>query len=297
MILFTTNAEPNEPNTCLTFAFDDSFKSPFNYVVPLLNQANFNATFYISPIRLGCLHADYLNWWDVYDLYQNGHEIGCHGLSHEKSFGLTDAALKNQFCMCRALLRRFGPPASIAYPHAQVNNATKTIAQECGYSNGRGVGLNLSDPEIINPVDIWKIRSYSVQRSDNCEDMKRKLGYAINAISHQRKWVIFNFHAICSSSGNGCNRRYEYSTLRYDFQCFFDHVRTLYTQDKLCVKNVREVLQTDPLPIPRSFDGVDLPSDFIFDPALNPNNPDSSGSGIFLPSLVLLLMYMLLNLK
>ena len=66
------------PDTCMTFAFDDTFKSG-KTMSEYLDRYDWNATFYVSPARLGCLHRDYLNWWDLWKVKRQGHEIGCHG--------------------------------------------------------------------------------------------------------------------------------------------------------------------------------------------------------------------------
>lgn len=277
----TKGAPDDSPgHTFLTFAFDDTFKSGLEMAKILRTTNNtWNSTFYISPARLGCLHKDYLNWWDIHNLHETGHEIGCHGYSHEKSFDLDETALFNQFGMCRAALRRFGPPTSIAYPHGQVNETVKAVAKEVGFSNGRGVGGIL---EIIQPRDIWNFKSYSVRREDTCDVLYFKLEDAILSgptVSRGiTKWLVLNFHVMCEKEGDACNKRYPYSILRSTFECLMGHVKELEEGGYLSIKSVREALQqTGPVPqIPRSFDGIDLPSDFVFKPELDPTTPDST---------------------
>ena len=271
-----------QPNTCLTFAFDDTFKTG-EQMAGYLEEYGWKATFYISPARLGCLHRDYLNWWDVHRIHKKGHEIGCHGFSHEKSFDLDYNSLKNQFCICRALLhKRFGPVTSIAYPHGQVNQTVKNIARECKFCNGRGVGPVV--PELVKPRDIWDFKSYSVRREDTCDSLYFKIEDAIlsnpNDANERLKWIILNNHVMCESEGDKCRQRYPFSILRSTYECLVRRVKELVDQNQLCVRNVKEVLHLEPgqtvLPVPRSFEGIDLPSDFVFDPALD---PDASSSG------------------
>jgi len=278
-----------DPNTCLTFAFDDTFKTGKD-MASYLSEHNWNATFYISPARLACLHDDYLNWWDVNELYERGHEIGCHGFSHEKSFDLDDTGVKNQFCLCKALFRRF-KTTSLAYPHAQVNENIKSIAQECGFANGRGVGLPF---DLIEPRDLWNIKSYSIRREDTCEDLYFKLEDAILSkptdANGRKKWLILNNHALCEKEGDNCNKRYPYSILRSTFECLMEHVKHLHDQGYLCVKNVQEVLNSTFQDVPRSMSSIDLPSDFVFNPLLNPNAQDGSSSSASIVSASMLLL-------
>jgi peptidoglycan/xylan/chitin deacetylase (PgdA/CDA1 family) len=287
----TGAGDSQTPDTCLTFAFDDTFRTGKN-MASYLSEHNWNATFYISPARLGCLHADYLNWWDVNELYEKGHEIGCHGYSHEKSLDLDAVGVQNQFCMCRAMLRRF-ETTSLAYPHAQVNETIKSIAQECGFSNGRGANSVL---ELIQPRDMFNINSYSIRREDTCQDLYFRLEDAILSsptdANGRKKWIILNNHVLCEKEGDNCNKRYPYSILRSTFECFMKHVKHLHDQGYLCVKNVKEIMNPTVNDVPRSMRSVDLPSDFSFNPVLNPNAPESSSASTVASSMLFLLAVM-----
>lgn len=290
-------AQQTRPSTCVTFAFDDTFQSG-KEMSTYLDKYNWKSTFYLSPARLGCLHKDYLNWWDVYDLHRKGHEIGCHGFSHLKSFDLDYSGVKNQFCLCRAMLRRFGPPTSIAYPHGQVNETIKDIAKECGFCNGRGVQSTL---ELVKPRDIWNFNSYSIRREDTCEDLYFKLEDAINSepndANGRLKWLVLNNHVLCEKENDSCRNRYPYSILRSTYECLVRHVKTFHDQGLLCVKNVKEMLHTEPgqdtLPITRDMESIDLPSDFEFNPDLRPN-PSSSGvmltGSLFILTLIIIVV-------
>ena len=289
LLTLLTLVAANEPDTCLTLSFDDTFQSG-KTMSSYLDQYNWKATFYVSPARLGCLHPDYLTWWDINDLYQQGHEIGCHGFSHEKSFDLDYNGLRNQFCMCRAMLRRFGPPTSIAYPHAQVNNTIKGVAKECGFCNGRGVGPTL---EVVKPRDIWDFKSYSIRREDKCNKLYSILEDGIRSTPTygvgKLKWIVLNNHVLCEDNDSKCTDRYPFSISRSTFECFIGHVKRFYDQKLLCVKNVKEMLHLEPnqtSTVPRSFNSIDLPSDFQFDPALNPNNIADSGGYVLQTSIL-----------
>ena len=85
---------------------------------------------------------------------------------------------------------------------------------------------------------------------------------------------------MCEDNDQKCIDRYPFSITRSKYECLVRHVKAFHDEGLLCVKNVKEVLHLEPnqqnLPVPRSFDAVDLPSDFVFDPALD---PDASSSG------------------
>ena len=264
-----SNAQ-DEPSavTYVTFAFDDSFRSGLDMLQYLEN--GWNATFYVSPARLG-LHPAYLEWKDVHRLYKTGHEIGCHGFSHEKSFDLDRRSLVNQFCLCRAMLRRFGPPTSIAYPHGQVNDTIIDIGRHCKFCNGRGVGSEL---QFAPPDNVWNFKGYSIRREDTCSDLEIMLEDIIlsNPVDKRDtpKWVVFNFHVMCEEKGDNCYNRYPFSITRSTYECLVNQISLYSRQGFVQVRNVRELLHLEPnqraLELEGSFSSVDLPSDFQFDP-------------------------------
>lgn len=277
-------------DTYVTFAFDDSFKSSLG-MAEYLDKHDWHATFYTVPARLGCLHKDYMNWWDVWRLDQKGHEIACHGFSHEETTKLDYTGAKNQFCICRAILRRFGPPSSFGYPFGKVNQTIKTIAQECGYSNGRAIG---GPHELIPPEDVWKLKSYSVKREDTFDTLKSQLEQVIaDSSTTTNKWLILNNHVMCEAEDVKCSSRYPFSILRSTYVTFLDYVQKLSGEGTVCVKSVREVLKPIVQDIPEFLNSIDLPSDFIFDPALDPNIAAATLHSVSLLLIVVLLILVL----
>lgn len=275
-------------DTYFTFSFDDTFNSGLEMVKPL-EKCKWRATFYVSPMRLSCISGKYLTWKNVHRLYKRGHEIGSHGLSHEKSFDLDLDALKNQFCLPRAFLRRF-KVESFAYPFAQVNDTIKNVVKECGYSNARSTSANLDLFESVPPKDVFEISSYSVRREDTFEDLKKRVDDALNAPlpkDGKHKWIIFNFHIMCNRKGDSCYNRYKFSVVRSVYNRFVIFIKALedwkhthkhetphknphshqhnhYSKAHFKVKNVKYVLKKAYKHVSRIYDGVDLPSDFVF---------------------------------
>jgi len=130
--------------------------------------------------------------------------------------------------------------------------------------------------ETIPPEDIWELKSYSVRREDTFEDLKKRVDDAVAADAEdgKRKWVIFNFHVMCETEGDSCNTRYQFSVLRARYLALVSYIKELSDSGELAVKTVKQVLHIPVLPIPRAYDGVDLPSDFSFE------NGDTSGASM-----------------
>lgn len=240
---------PLVPDTVFTFAFDDTFKDGME-MADRIEECGWRGTFYISGLRL-CLHPDYLDRGDVNELYRRGHQIGGHSLSHAKLFELSQPQLDLQVCGNLQLLRAYKWwPTTHAYPFAQYNTTIRKTVQQCGYCNARSTSAGLKSEncptcdvaESIPPLDKWRIRSYSVKTTDTLQDLMQRVRDAINLKGVGKKWVIFNFHKICSASGDRCNTRYDYSTLRKDFNEFVRWLKLQVDDRVLDVKTVKQVM-------------------------------------------------------
>lgn len=142
-------------------------------------------------------------------------------------------------------------------------------------------------PEVVKPRDIWDFKSYSVRREDTCLSLYFKVEDAIlsqptDAAQERLNWLVLNNHVMCEDGDERCTQRYPFSILRSTYECFVGRVKELVEQNQLCVRNVKEVLHLEPgqtvLPVPRAFSGIDLPSDFQFDAAFDPEAQTSSAS-------------------
>jgi len=107
---------------CLTF--DDGVKSQLDYVAPILEDAGFCATFYISEgLRFLEDKSRYMTWEEVADLDRRGFEIGNHTRAHTSVTTQTDDELLDDIKHIDDLCSEFGiaKPTTFCYP---------------GYSNG-----------------------------------------------------------------------------------------------------------------------------------------------------------------
>lgn len=61
--------------------FDDGRKTQFTEAKPILDKYGFKATFYVVCNYLGN-KPGYMNWQEVKQLYDEGHDIGSHSMNH-----------------------------------------------------------------------------------------------------------------------------------------------------------------------------------------------------------------------
>lgn len=287
-------------NVTFTFDFDDTFRDGLE-MVQYLEECGWHGSFFISSQRL-CLHPDYLERGDVNMLYNRGHEIASHGLSHMKLIPLQEEQLMLQMCCDKALLEAYmWNPTSLAYAFAQYNHTLRKMAQRCKFCNARAGRQGLWHPEdcpscpagdTVPPADKWKIMSYSVKTTDRLAQLQERVNRAVaEATQHDQRWVLLNFHKLCEQEGDKCNTKYEYSTLRSEFAAFVAFLKDLSDQGKVVVKTMKQVIhestQGAAQPVPRSFQ-VSFDGDIL---TLQDGIPQSSAAatlGTSLASIVLL---------
>lgn len=107
------------PEKVVVLTFDDSVRSQFTNVRPLLKQLGFHATFFITEgFDFKTNKQDYMTWEQIKELNDDGFEIGNHTRDH---MGITEKALpqvKEQLEAINEQCRERGipKPVSFAYP-------------------------------------------------------------------------------------------------------------------------------------------------------------------------------------
>jgi peptidoglycan/xylan/chitin deacetylase (PgdA/CDA1 family) len=142
------------PDRLVVLTFDDSSKSHFTVVRPLLKQYGFGATFFITEgFDFPDNKRDYMAWDEIARLHADGFEIGNHTRDH---VGITDQTVDQLDAQLRGIEKRceeHGIPAPItfAWPgNAMTQNAFPILrahgirfarrggAPEYPYEQGRG---------------------------------------------------------------------------------------------------------------------------------------------------------------
>src|SRR6266481_6640861 len=65
----------------VSMTFDDVPLSAYQYGLPILQERNVKATFYIA-LKIATDDGAFLGPTEVQELHECGHEIGCHTFSH-----------------------------------------------------------------------------------------------------------------------------------------------------------------------------------------------------------------------
>lgn len=123
--------------------FDDGRKSQFTYAKPILDKFGFKATFYVV-----CNYVEnkpgYMDWNEVKQLYEEGHDIGSHGMNHRDLSNLSKKEIKFELAHSKKCLEDHGiDVASFAYPFNKGSNDKKVVNIVSKYYD---LGRTASDP-------------------------------------------------------------------------------------------------------------------------------------------------------
>ncbi len=155
------------PEKLVVLTFDDSAKSHFTVVRPLLLNYGFSATFFITEgFDFKDNKRDYMTWEEIAQLHQDGFEIGNHTRDH---FGINDKNLDKLTEQLEGINQRCAEykipkPVSFAWPGnalapagldalaaAGIRFARRGGAPEYEYEKGRGFAY---EPMLDHPLLI-----------------------------------------------------------------------------------------------------------------------------------------------
>jgi peptidoglycan/xylan/chitin deacetylase (PgdA/CDA1 family) len=107
--------------------FDDGRKTQFTHAKSILDKYGFKATFYIV-----CNYVEnkpgFMDWEEVKQLYEEGYDIGSHGMNHVNLDKLSKKDLKVEIGKSKKCLEDHGiDVTSFAYPFNKGSNDKKVI--------------------------------------------------------------------------------------------------------------------------------------------------------------------------
>jgi len=168
----TTQAAPTLglepiPDKLVVLTFDDSSKSHFTTVRPILKRYGFGATFFITEgFDFSTNHTDFMTWQEIAELHRDGFEIGNHTGNHASVTKENVADLEAQLEAINRRCAEHGIPRtmSFAYPgnviaveaipvlkKVGIRFARRGGRPEYGYAGGRGFAY---EPGLDHPLLI-----------------------------------------------------------------------------------------------------------------------------------------------
>jgi len=117
----------------VALSFDDGHVSDYDIVLPLLQEHDATATFFITSNFVG--REGYLSWTQVKRLHEAGMEIGSHSLSHPYSTTISQEELMIEMQQSKFQIeQKIGAEVrSFAYPYGDYSQRTHQTAIAAGY--------------------------------------------------------------------------------------------------------------------------------------------------------------------
>ena len=146
----TDRARKPIPDKLVVLTFDDSVKSHFTVVRPILMKHGFGATFFITEgFKFKTDKKNYMSWEEIAHLHGDGFEIGNHTRDHMAISGSTLTKVKEQLDAINDRCEEFGvpKPVSFAYPGNGTHPDAFRILAENGIKFARRGGAPEFDYE------------------------------------------------------------------------------------------------------------------------------------------------------
>jgi len=184
----------------IVLTFDDSVKSHFSVVRPILLDYGFGATFFITEgFEFKTNKQDYMTWAEIRQLHDDGFEIGNHTRDHKDITKVSDLSAQLSAINARCCQYGIPRPTSFAYPGNQwslksvprlhalgIRFARRGGEPEFPYKSGRGVAY---EPGRDHPL---LIPTAGDARPDwTLADLKRAVEQARN-----HRIAVLQFHGV-----------------------------------------------------------------------------------------------------
>ncbi len=116
----------------VTVTFDDGSETDLLAAAPILRQAGFNATFFVTVGRLGT--PGYLSHPQLKELSQ-GFEIGCHSMTHPYLTDLDESGLRHEISDAKSQLEQMisKPVEHFSCPGGRCDRRAVAVARAAGY--------------------------------------------------------------------------------------------------------------------------------------------------------------------
>ncbi|MCT7376261.1 polysaccharide deacetylase family protein [Chelativorans sp. EGI FJ00035] len=179
----------------VTFTFDDVPDTALTNGAAILEKYGGRGTFYISGGIASRVEPDrtLISGEGCRELFQRGHEIGCHTFAHRKLRSL-DASLSADLTKNAAYLKAAGveqPVRNFAFPYnAAWPPARRTLRSLYATCRGAGEAINRGK------VDHLMLKGVEIRQPD---DHSRSLTRWIDDVAAMPGWLIFFTHDIADT--------------------------------------------------------------------------------------------------
>lgn len=144
-----------------SFTFDNGMAGQWQYVVPILNEKNIHATFFLNGASVQAWYSvsqdRYIHVPQMLTIAAAGHEIGSQTYSHVNLVDLNDVDVHSQMSLNQDFFNSFGiNPVTLAYPFSRTDERVQSIVgQYVEFARGGyPMMTNSSLWNELNPLDL-----------------------------------------------------------------------------------------------------------------------------------------------
>lgn len=152
---------------CITF--DDGCETDLLFAAPLLKDAGFDATFYVTVGHLN--RRGYMSESQLSELSDAGFDIGSHSMTHCYLHDLDDRRLREEVSGSKERLEQLTgrPVAHFSCPGGRWDSRVAALAREAGYESvaTSAVGVN------TRATDPFKLSRVAVTRGTTADEVLR----------------------------------------------------------------------------------------------------------------------------
>lgn len=152
----------NNNNKAVILTFDDGYKSQYTNAKPILDKYGYKASFYIVCNNVGggegLVHPNVkMTWEDIIALYNEGHDIGSHTMSHDDLDALSERGIEYEVGGSKECLFDQGiNPTSFSYP---TNTGAQNVAVVNTVAKYYDIARTANDPLMYLHCDGFKEES------------------------------------------------------------------------------------------------------------------------------------------
>ena len=155
-----SSSQPVGEQPSVVFTFDDGCESDLISAAPILKQAGYSATFYVTVGFIG--QRGYMNRTQIRELSALGFGVGCHSMTHSYLTDLDNRRLHCEIADAKTQLEDIvgEPVAHFSCPGGRYNSRLIRVARDAGYrsvANSRIQGNTpTTDPFALGRIAILR---------------------------------------------------------------------------------------------------------------------------------------------
>lgn len=179
------------PGGLVSFTFDDGPDSVFTHAFPVLKKYGYPGTAFVVTNNIG--KPDFMTGEQLWELYENGWEIGSHTMNHAHLTELSPEQVEYELSASQAWLENEGFEVySFSSPYGEHNEETLELIKEYYSAHRTEYQHDGSNLMPLYGDERYELETVSVTSETSVEEV---LDW-IRKAKEERLWLILNFHHI-----------------------------------------------------------------------------------------------------